>query len=198
MNFSSFSSGFSSAPRRENSGQILLEVMVALFVLTVGFLGILSLLAQSLFLTKTISEETIATYLASEGIEIARNLVDHDIYAQIAGVGTGWGTCFGVTGGSFELDYTETNCSTLTKYLGAIPPDFIYFDPTVNQYLYSFDDNAGNGAPTIFKRGVKVTPAALSGPGANELIVQSTVWWNVGSPDQQSITVEDYFYNQAS
>ena len=71
----------------KTSGQTLLEVMMALFVLTSGFLGILSLLAQSIFLSKTVGNETIATYLAAEGVEVAKNLLDHDVYAHIAGVG---------------------------------------------------------------------------------------------------------------
>ena len=59
--------------------------MVAITVLTVGFLGISSLLSQSLALNRVTTNEITATYLASEGIEIAKNLIDHDVYAQQIG-----------------------------------------------------------------------------------------------------------------
>ena len=72
---------FHPSPR---GGQSLIEVMVAVTALTVSFLGISSLLSQSLALNRVISNEATATYLASEGIEIAKNLIDHDFYAYAA------------------------------------------------------------------------------------------------------------------
>ncbi len=162
--------------------------MLAIFVLTAGFLGILSLLGQSIHLSKTVSNETTATYLAAEGIEVAKNLIDHDVYAHIPpGTGTGWGTCFGA-GGSFEIDYTTTDCAALHQYLGADPPDFLYYNPTSHLYVYSFDDTLGGGSPTIFKRGVKVIP------NGSEITVLATVSWNADGA-QHRADLEDHFYN---
>lgn len=173
----------------------MVEVMVAMFVLTTGFLAILSLLAQSLYLSKNESNQTNATYLASEGIELARNLVDHDVYQHLAGLGSGWGTTFG-TGGDFELDYTT--CTNLPNAASACDPqpfssqDFLYYDPTSHTYRYSFDNPLGDSlVKTPFTRLIRVTPN-----GANEITVQSIVTWDVGSvTGQQSVDLEDHFYN---
>ena len=175
----------------KTSGQTLLVVMMALFVLTSGFLGILSLLAQSIFLSKTVGNETIATYLAAEGVEVAKNLLDHDVYAHIAGVGTGWGTCFGLSGGDYELDYTTTNCSNLAAHRYS-SDDHLVFDATTNQYLYAYNDVAGNGAPTPFTRLVRVRPDSVN---PNEVYVTSIVSWSTGALTSQSVSVEDVFYN---
>src|ERR1700735_4498251 len=86
------------------SGQSLVEVMIALSILVVGLLGILALLSQSLYISKNLSYQVTATYLASEGIELAENIIEHDVYQHLAGQGTGWDTAFGA-GGDFELDY---------------------------------------------------------------------------------------------
>jgi len=170
--------------------------MVALFVLTTGFLGILSLLAQSLALSKTVSNDTIATYLAAEGIELAKNFIDHDVYTYLAPpegfFGGPWGTTCFTLGGSFEIDYTSTDCSSLHTYLGVDPPDFLSYSPTTNQYLYAFNDITGTAKPTIFKRGIKVIPN--SGSPVPELTVQSIVTWNVGLATNQ-LMLEDHFYN---
>jgi len=166
----------------KTSGQTLLEVMIALFVLTTGFLGILSLLAQSLSLGRTISNQTIATYLAAEGIEVTKNLVDHDVYAD--GFKTGWGDCFKTHGGdgNYEVDYTTVDCATLKSYSSS---DFLDYDSTTHQYQY------GNGTPTIFTRLIRVK---FMHP-ADEVMVQSTVTWSTGAFTQQSVILEDYFFN---
>jgi type II secretory pathway pseudopilin PulG len=180
--------------REKKSGQTLLEVMVALFVLTVGMLGILSLLSQSIYISKNLSTQTTATYLAAEGIELAKNLTDHDVYQHIAGYGTGWGTAFG-SGGSFELDYTT--CDNLPQGAScSIPKSFscetdpLYYDAGSHTYLYPGDDVDGNSpTPTAFSRCINVQPN-----GSNEITVQSIVYWNLGVV-QQNIVLEDDFYN---
>jgi len=177
----------------KNSGQTLLEVMIALFVLTVGILGILSLLSQSIFLSKTVSNQTTATFLASEGIELAKNLIDHNVYQGIAFTTNEWNTGIG-GGGNFELDYTTCNnlpnpatlCPTPPNYSGT----FLSFDPAANVYVYAYDDLSGGLVATPFQRLIRVTPN-----GGNEITVQSIVTWNVGQPSQTSLDVEDHFYN---
>lgn len=171
------------------SGQTLLEVMIALFVLTSGFLGILSLLSQSIFLSKTIGNQAIATYLASEGIETAKNLIDRDVYENLAGAGGGWGACFNGNV-DFELDYTTTNCAAMHSFGDPDSADYLYFDPTTNTYFYSFD--GAGGSPSIFKREVKVVQNPAN---PDEITVQSIVYWNVGTVSQQSISLEDDFYD---
>lgn len=159
--------------------------MIALSMLTVGFLGITSLLLQSFSLNRALTSQATATYLAAEGIEIAKNLIDHDVYAHLAGQGLGWGSCFG-TGGDFQLDYATIDCSS------SVPPpsydgSYLNFDPGTHQYGYA----AANGATaTPFTRDIRVTV-----PNANEIIVNAIVQWSTGSLVGQSVNLEDHFYN---
>ena|ERR1700733_14608187 len=172
-------------------GQSLVEVMLALSVLTVGFLGILTLLAQSIHISKTLSDQTTAAYLAAEGIEVAKNLIDHDMYQGVEQVpgALGWGSCFG-SGGGFELDYTTADC-TLLGSSGYNPGnlDLLYYDPVSHLYLYPGHDLTGTSIPTVFSRLVRITPN-----GANEITVQSNVYWSSGLTSQE-VDLEDDFYN---
>ena len=57
-------------------GFTLLEVITAIFILTVGVGGALSLMNQTLSTASIIEQRLIASYLAQEGIEIVRNIRD--------------------------------------------------------------------------------------------------------------------------
>jgi Prokaryotic N-terminal methylation motif len=169
----------------KHSGQTIIEVMVAMFVLTTGFLGITSLLAQSLSISKNLSNQTTATYLAAEGVELVKNVIDHDMYQHLAGLGTGWGTAFGA-GGDFQMDYST--CNNLANPAAPCnPPPYtaVPLSYDVNSHLYSYSGSI----PTNFTRKITVTPI-----GAAEIAVFSKVSWLVGSATQ-SITLEDHFYN---
>jgi len=177
---------------KNRSGQSLVEAIIALGILTTGLLGMLTLLTQSYYLNRVASADTQATYLASEGVEIAKNLIDHDVYCWLDSAKTcpapytspGWGTtCFGLIGinGSqdYELDYSTTGCPTIFANRK------LSFN--TGTHLYSY---AGGGQATSFVRKIRV-----SRPSADEIEVQSIVTWNVGLITQQSIDLDDHFYN---
>jgi type II secretory pathway pseudopilin PulG len=168
-------------------GQSLIEVIVALAILTAGFLGILTLLAQSIHISKTISNETTATYLAAEGLELSKNLIDHDVYENIAGFGFGWGACFlPLSAGQshdYEFDYTQITCPP-PDYSGS---DVLYYSPATHLYSYT---NSGGSIATFFTRRIRVT----MDPSIPEITVQSIVSWPTGLTNQ-SVTLTDNFYN---
>ena len=60
-------------------GYMLVELMVSISLLVVGFLGFLGLLSRSLSLNRVVADQFIANYLAMEGIEITKNLIDSNI-----------------------------------------------------------------------------------------------------------------------
>jgi len=172
----------SDKKNEKRSGQSLVEAMVAITALTVSFLGISTLLAQSLSLNRTTTDELKATYLASEGIEIVKNLNDHDVYAyQAMKQATGWGTCF-QGGGDFELDYKTTDCSALTPFSG----DPLYYH--ADTHLYDYDANGGT--PTDFTREIIVTNIL---PG-QEIQVDSIVRWPGSGGSAPSVDLQDDFY----
>ena len=160
--------------------------MVAISILTVGFLGITTLLTKSFQLNRIASDQTKATYLAAEGIEITKNLIDHDVFNGIAtGVG-GWGTCFSFPNGYYQLDYTTTNCSLIPFSLVSNPAA-VYFDSATG--LYSDSPVGAGSTKTIFTRDVQVVN------NGDEIDVYSTVYWNPTSLSARRMTLEDHFYN---
>jgi len=53
--------------------------MIALSILVFSFLGLWGLLARSYAITRIVSDDYIGTYLAAEGIEIVKNLIDYNV-----------------------------------------------------------------------------------------------------------------------
>jgi prepilin-type N-terminal cleavage/methylation domain-containing protein len=170
---------------RSRQGQSLIEVMVAMTLLTVGFLGAVALLSRSLALNSFTANNVTAVYLASEGIEVTKNLIDHDVFAGNAGQGAGWGTCLSEikTPQGFEVDYTTSNCNLLSAYS---PTHFLYYDH--NTHLYSYVSI--NGTPTIFTREI-----SMGSYSQDEITVSSTVFWAGLDGAPQHVTLEDHFYN---
>jgi hypothetical protein len=171
---------------KDRSGQSLVEAIVAISILTVGLLGMVNLLTKSLSLNSVAASDTQATYLAAEGIEVTKNLIDHDVYLylQTAGGSGGWGTtCFGTVpiGGSkdYEADYTTTGCPTVWSGSGR----FLKIDSSSHLYSYTA------AITTPFTRRIRV-----SRPTAQEIEVQSIVTWNVVGASQ-NIILDDHFYN---
>ena len=58
------------------NGFTLLEVIVAIFVITIGVIGVISVVQRTAAFTSISSSRLQAAYLAQEGIEIARNIRD--------------------------------------------------------------------------------------------------------------------------
>jgi type II secretory pathway pseudopilin PulG len=179
-----------SDPRR---GQTLVEALIALTILTVGFIGIMTLLTKSFQLNRINADQTQATYLAAEGIEVAKNIIDHDVYLGIDEGGTGdsgWGNSFPQSG-YYNLDYLST--STQYAYMGdTYPPNVpLYFDPTTDLYGIT---PSGATVPTDFTRSIKVTQVSIPPASGFALDVQSTVAWKNGLT-AGGITLEDQFYD---
>jgi type II secretory pathway pseudopilin PulG len=172
-------------------GQTLVEALVALSILTVGFVGIVTLLTKSFQLNRTTSNDTQATYLAAEGIEVAKNLIDHDVYEQLSpNSNYSWGSCFPYSGSHYyyPIDYETTDCASLD--FSNSPPDTpLYFDSNPHDPAYgTFSTNSLGRSSTDFVRNIEVTN------NGEELDVQSTVVWTDGAVGN-TITLEDHFYN---
>lgn len=177
-------------------GQTLVEALVALSILTTGFVGVVALLNRSFVLNRTTTDDTQATYLASSGIEEVKNLIDHDVYAGLAlsSSTNDFGACFPRSGYYYPIDYATTdvsNCSNLsfsTDSSTAATP--LYFDPTT--HLFSAESSGGTA--TDFVRYIKVTNVTDATGALIALDVQSTVAWTNGSLSN-TITLEDVFYD---
>jgi len=174
---------------KARSAQLLVEAMVAITIILVGLLGVISLLSSSLGLNKVVTDQYVGVYLASEGIEVIRGIVDNEFKRETP-VATTYPklktTC--LKGCIVEYNTADTDeLSTLNPSAGA--DRRIYFDGTF------YGHNAG-GVTTPFSRLVYVDTFDVSGDGiVDGLTVRSEVEWLGRGGGKFSVKLADVFYD---
>jgi len=150
------------------SGQFLVEAMVAISIITIGLLGILALLSNATSLNRVVSDEYSATYLASEGIEVVKAIVDTNIINARP-----WNQ--GLSNGDFEVQYNDAALRSFSghplRYQGGI---------------YGYDQ----GTDTVFYRTLTLE---LSGP--DKINVTSHVQWVTRGGITFDVRLSDVFVN---
>lgn len=158
--------------------------MIAISLLLVGFLGTITLINRSVGLTRVVADSYVGTYLAAEGIEVVKNLIDANYVAErpfFAHFEGCMNTC------DWEVEYDSTwESNSPSTYPSGTGHTFSY-DPNTHLYSYS-----GGGTPTTYTRKVSVT---LVAPNAKEIVVSSRVEWRARGGGNSAITVEDHFYD---
>jgi len=166
---------------RMRRGQVIIEAMIALGVLTIGFLGVVTLLSRSLSLNRVVADDYAATYLAAEGIEVVKNLIDANTIQ-----GRPWGT--DLSDGDYELEYDTTfsasaplgyNPNALVAYVGRA----IRVDPATKIYSYR------GSSPTSFTRRIRIANVT-----ADEVQVNAIVRWTARGGANSEINLEDHFF----
>jgi prepilin-type N-terminal cleavage/methylation domain-containing protein len=127
---------------RLQKGFTLIEVIVAIFVLTIGVIGILSLVNQTIISSQIISSRLVASYLAQEGIEIVKNIRDTNSLEIHKGLLTEDQWIYGLTGceSGCEADYNDSILVSANRYL------------KIDGGFYNYD----SGNDTIFKRKITI------------------------------------------
>lgn len=151
-------------------GQTLVESVIAVSLLSVGLLAIVSLINRSLSLNRTSAESYTATYLAAEGIEVVKNIVDSNAIKKLA-----WNA--GLANGDYEVEYDSTSLSPNQNR-------FLDYDSSSNLYGY------GVATPTGFKRMIRITLV-----GSEEIKVNSIVSWTTAGGGDFRVNLEDHFMN---
>jgi hypothetical protein len=177
--------------RQNRSGQLLIEAMVAVSLLLVGLLGVFAVLSQSLGLNRVATDQHIAVQLASEGVEIVKNIIDKD-----ARMGTGsFAQSLSGAIGDVTLDYTTdlTEGYEIQAY-SAANPAYLRLDPTTKRYGYR------QGDITKFKRYVKLSfcsdPGEVACVGESKIVrAKSVVEWDARGGLLGHVEVEDVFYD---
>jgi Tfp pilus assembly protein PilV len=163
-----------------DSGQIMVETMVALAMVVIGLLGFLSLLSYSIGLNKVVADQYVATYLASEGIEIIKNIEDTNVVNQVE-----YNTnLVGTNPSYYEVSSQPPNVqiTSVSADISSLHP--LKFDSTTKLYSYTGD------VATPYTRQIKITY-----PTSDEMVVQSIVRWTTRGGIQSIVTLEDHFYN---
>lgn len=153
-----------------NKGYILIEAIIGISIAIIGILGILGLLSRSASLNRVVADQFIGNYLAIEGIEITKNLIDANIIQQRP-----WN--YGFNTGSFEVDYSSLN-------LEPNQDRRILFDSINKRYNYQ------TGTQTNFARTVNIELI-----GSEEIKVNSVVKWTTRGSGKFEVNLEDHFFN---
>ncbi len=158
---------------KKEEGSLMIESIVAMSLVVIGILGIVSLLARSANISHSTTHSLQATYLAAEGVEIIKNVLDTDIAEHYP-----WGTS--VKDGTYCV-YYDTQTLTPCSSSGGI-----VYDPTSGFYIAPLYLQ-----PSFFTRMVQVT----SSGGA--FSVSSTVQWYDGGAEK-SVMIQDIFQDWRS
>lgn len=162
------------AKLQHNNGYLLVEAMIAISLLTVGFSAVFGLVSNSISLNRVVSDQFTASYLAMEGIEIVKNLIDSNYLKS-----NPWNQ--GFIDGSYEVDYKSANLGD--NFEGSYSTKRLQLDSD-NFYGYQVGD------PTIFERTVFIK---FNSP--NEMKVNSVVKWTGRGGGDFVVNLEDHFFN---
>jgi Tfp pilus assembly protein PilV len=168
---------------KNKSGQILIETMVALGMVVIGVLGLLSLLSSSIGINKVVSDQYVASYLASEGIEIVKNIIDNNV-VENQPFNNGLLNCQPPAGCRAQYDDYELSQDNPNE-----PIKFYSSDNSSDLYRYAYQYSTGDD--TSFVRVITVSEGTIE----DELVVHSIVNWTTRGGAQSSIDLEDHFYN---
>lgn len=169
---------------KNNEGQIMIESIIAITVGVIALTGILNLLTNSLGINRDVGQRFTANYLAMEGIEITKSLIDSN-YAN----GDPWND--GLSDGSYEFEYDTTEPTTSRISDAERSNNVFYFNSSNGIYSY---DSTGN-TETRFRRTIFIDNINRDGEGgADEMKVKSIVEWPEGDSDRE-IIIEDHFFD---
>lgn len=171
-----------------NKGFTIIELIVAIFLITTGIVGISFLVTHTISSIPYLKNKLIALYLAQEGIEIIRNIRDTNWIE-----GDPWDAdlaCCGTLPCDCEADYTTH--SLTDTYDG----DFLYIDiddidgdGVTNVYKY-IDTPGPNDIQTKFKRKITIG----GGPIEESMNIKAEVFWEEKGK-QYKVEVQENLYN---
>lgn len=149
---------------RREGGFTLIEALVAIFIFSISLVSLLTITSRGISGTTSAANQSVAQFLAQEGIEVARNQRDSNI---IAGTSTDiWNI----------LDICDTNDPCDIEYSGnALTLERCATDPcrlNFDNGVYTTDP----GDPTVFTRRIWTEPES-----SDEMRVYSQVSWQNGS-----------------
>ncbi len=162
----------------KNKGFTILELLVTIFIISIGILGTSAAINKTLKLTSDYSSKLIAISLTQEGIEIVRNIRDGNFLEQRSLPATLWSDGFNIPG-DYEVDYTMIQGldDWNNRYLKTDGDDFYFYSDLAHP-------------ETKFKRKITISEIDLLSPDPNSRAVLVEVSWQ-----DKTITAEEYLYN---
>ncbi len=159
--------------RFTQSGFTLVEVLVALALLTIALVPIFTLSTNALRLSARISNLFISTNLAQEGIEVVRAIRDADWFQELP-FGTSLALC--ATGCTVQYDSSG-------PLAGVSVTTPLKLDPATGLYQYT------TGTATIFQRASTVTSISA----VHLKVVSEVTWTEQGT--ERTTTLEYHLFD---
>jgi len=154
-------------------GSILIESIVGISVSVIAMAGIFGLLSRSIAINKNLGQKLTATYLAAEGIEIVKSIIDAN-----AANGRIWNE--DVSAGNYEVVY---DTALLPSAISGESDNPLLFDDSSGLYQYD------SGTETQFLRTAKISDIS-----SDEIeVVSEVVWTERGI--SKIVSLEDHFFN---
>ncbi|OGG38587.1 hypothetical protein A3D55_01830 [Candidatus Jorgensenbacteria bacterium RIFCSPHIGHO2_02_FULL_45_20] len=165
-------------------GSLMVESMVAASLIVVGLLGIFTLISRSASMNKNAEAKVVASYLAAEGIEVVKNIIDSNVEKSYR---TKWTWNMNLSG-YYEVQYDSTVDTAKEVAYGS--ERYLNFDKVSGKYWY------GAGDTTSFRRTVLIQDGGGGIPSGygNAMTVKSIVKWTEGG-EEQTVFFEDVFTN---
>jgi prepilin-type N-terminal cleavage/methylation domain-containing protein len=168
-------------------GFTLIEVLTALFVISVGLVAIFSVVNRVFFSTSLSVSRMTASYIAQEGIEVVRNIRDSNWLADRSG--STW-TNNMIIGSYSEIDYND---SALVAYTGRpleLHQSGFYERSKYTQAQWDASPGVISGySQSIFKRRI-----IISTVDADTINVKVEVMWSEKGGDH-SVIIEEELHN---
>ncbi len=152
---------------KNKKGFSLVEVIIAIFIITIGVTGAMSLMVYSISSVAVSKSKIIAVSLAQEGIEVVRNIRDTN-WIEAADWDDGLNSAVDCPGGC-RIQYNSLGLMLLSG------------NPAlkIDSNVYQYD----SGTDTHFHRKIEITNIS-----ANEIKVVSKVQWNERGRSPEVIT----------
>jgi prepilin-type N-terminal cleavage/methylation domain-containing protein len=163
------------------NGFTIIELIISIFILSVAVVGIFSAFTSVTILTSDASNRLTATYLAQEGMEIARNVRDTNWKRIQSGESITWAEGLNDCENGCEMDYITGTGAVGAHVITPWPTkgNYLKIDPSPPSGNGNGFYNYGTGKNSIFKRKMVITPVEdVDGNNSHILKVIVQVSWN--------------------
>ena len=169
--------------KKKQKAFTLVEVLIAVSILTIGILSGFILITKVLYNTAVIQDRLIASFLAQEGIELVRQVRDSNFLQIMNGESVEW-----------EDELADGSYTIESKAGSEQSVDLVFYDEIEEIPDFRYDDNTKiynytTGEPTTFNRRIRITTI-----NDDEIRVESIMKWTTKRIDF-TLTVEDHLFN---
>lgn len=157
---------------KKQKGFTLVEIIVGLSIVSIGVLGVFSMVSRFSDYSKVIRDSFVASYLAQEGVEIVKNIRDSNKLKNDE-VNYPWNLGLTQCSNGCEGSYDSNKLD-------------VFFEDGRNLYLSDNGYKYNDGTKTYYRRRITIG----AGENDDEMVVRVDVYW-----EDKSITLISNVYN---